>query len=126
MTDPSLLDTVVAYALLILNAAQWHILLLILIVTSVTTESVKRLLPANVRKYQKARIIYASSLLLGIAATVAGYFVATKVQPLWFWLVVGVVTGPVSNFLYRVTVPLFFRFVEWKFPALARRKAERS
>lgn len=119
------MDTIAAYGLLILNAAQWHILLLILIVTSVATESVKRLLPTGVRKYQKARIIYASSLTLGIAATVAGYFVATKVQPLWFWLVVGVVTGPVSNFLYRVTVPLFFRFVEWKFPVLARRKAER-
>jgi len=125
MIEPTMLDNITTYALLVLNAAQWHILLLILVVTSVATESVKRLLPARIRKYEKARIIYASSLVLGIAATVAGYFVATKVQPLWFWLVVGVVTGPASNLLYRVTVPLFFRFVEWRFPALARRKAER-
>jgi hypothetical protein len=92
------------YLLLLLDAPQWHILALIVLVTSGATESVKRLLTSTGKK--RDRTIYAASLAFGLLSTVAGYFVAIKVQPMWFWLTTGVMAGPVTSWLYRYTMPV--------------------
>lgn len=126
MMDMSLQDIfnlITKYATLLLSASQWHIVVLIILVTSITTNSVKKMLPrATLAGRKNQNHIYIVSFVLGIIATVIGYFVATVAQPLWFWLVTATLAGPISNFIYRVSMPLLWRFIAWKFPAMAERR----
>jgi hypothetical protein len=111
------------YLLLIFTASQWHILFLIVLCVSFMTWGIKNMLPYTGKK--RDRYIIAISWILGIVAVIVAANYASKPQPMWYWFVVGAVTGPVTNILYRYTMPMIKRFAIARFPMLDSRKTQR-
>lgn len=107
------------YLLLIFTASQWHILFLIVLCVSFMTWGIKNMLPYAGKK--RDRFIIAISWILGVVAVVIAAKYASKPQPMWYWIVVASVTGPITNILYRYTMPLIKRVVIARFPTLDKR-----
>lgn len=111
------------YLLLIFTASQWHILCVIILAVSLMTYGFKQMLPYAGKK--RDRFIIAISWALGIIAVMIAAKYASKPQPIWYWFVVGAVTGPITNILYKYTMPLFRRLIISRFPSLDKRRIQR-
>ncbi|MBD3609088.1 MAG: hypothetical protein HUJ30_00905 [Gammaproteobacteria bacterium] len=109
------INMITQYALMLLDASQWHALVVMLLVVSLATEQIKRVFYMRLPKRKKRRRVYATSSLLAMVASVVGYLVDTTGIELWFWLFTASTVGPVANALHKVTLAV----IAWKWPALA-------
>ena len=103
------------YALLLFTSSEWHALVMILIIVSAITETAKRVFFIRMTKINKKRWIYGTAFIIGLISGIAGLWLGKNIIPAWFWLVAGVISGPLSNMLHWVTLGV----IAWKFPKLA-------
>lgn len=103
------------YGLLIFTVSEWHALIMLLLVTSSITETAKRTFIARMASVQKNQWIYGTAFVVGAIASGIGSQIGAPSIPLWFWLVTGVLVGPLANMLHWITLGV----IAWKFPTLA-------
>lgn len=116
---------IVKYVSVVLTLSQWHVVFAIVFATSLLTGTIKKMLPISVTTGRKnSNHIYLLSSAIGVVVTFIAKDVAPMEQPLWFWYLMGISSGPISNFLYKQTMPTLWKLIAWKFPNLANRRKE--
>lgn len=103
------------YALLLFTKSEWHALIMLLLVTSSFTETAKRVFFVRMAKIKKKQYIYATAFIVGMAASIVGFFIGKQTISIWFWVVAGSIVGPLSNAIHWLTLGA----IAWKFPKLA-------
>ena len=111
------------YALLLFDAGQWRAIVIMLIAVFSITEIVKRLFFMNLKASRKDFTMFVTAVLAGVASAVTGYFVSPVKIPLWFWLLCGLMLGPVSNWLHKGA---FIVLALWKPDVAAAWKGKKS
>ena len=116
--------TAQTWLLSLLNAAQWHTYVLVLIVVSVIVEIVKRFFSLRGSKSEKN--VYRITIVTGLVVTIVAFYTVTVAQPVWYWGFLGITVGHISNWLYRKTSPFLFKILFRVFPWLEKRNTDRS
>lgn len=103
------------YALLLFTKSEWHALIMLLLVTSSFTETAKRVFFVRMAKIKKKQWIYGTAFIIGVIASIVGFFIGKQTISIWFWVVAGSIAGPLSNAIHW----LILGAIAWKFPKLA-------
>lgn len=96
---------ITGYALKIFSASQWMTMFLALLAVMVLTEMFKQVVLWKTKGPQLRRDIYLTAFLIGIGCAIVGYVISPVMQPLWFWVMLGVSSGYVSIYIYKWIVP---------------------
>lgn len=99
-----------------LSPMEWKTWILVIVVVSCMTETVKRVFLPQVTAVRRKQLIYAVAFITGLISAIVGYHITKEhlVSEI-MWLMIGFTSGPIANFLHWITLGI----VAWRFPGLA-------
>lgn len=102
-------------ALFLFRPGEWHVLIIMALVVTALTETIKRAFLAQMKAIPRRRAIYLTAVIASVLVAIAAW--ATHAEPVrpWFWWVAGISVGPITNFLHWATLGL----IAWKWPGAA-------